>query len=276
MARSKVGSTAGEMLGNLKSRLGFAHSESDEEEYAQYSAEYDSYDSYDDYSDYGDEYAPRYGEDDDFDSPYADNIEPSMTGGFRAITTRSGRFGRPDSTPNLVSIEDVREHSKSLLNGTGSSSSRSSRFSSSRSSSSRNFVESSGPAPSSPAYNASKRESDRRSEGLNSLFESTSPRQERYTSSSVLDDTRGLTVIKPLSYNDVEGMARALKAGDAVVMAMADTPEELFKRILDFSFGVASALEAGVDCVEPKVYVIAANPQLTQSEKDRLKAQGVL
>lgn len=267
MARGKAGSTAGEMLGNLKSRLGFAHNEDEDEEFARYDADFDEYDDFD-----GD-YSERFDEDIE---AYADEPAPGATGGFRAISTRSGRFGRPDSTPNLVSIEDVREHSKSLMGSGSSSASRSSRYSSRRSAPGRNMVEGSGPAPSSPAYTAAQREAGLRSEGLNSLFESTSGRKDRYASASALDGSRGLTVIKPYAYDDVEGVARALKAGDAVVLAMADTPAELFKRILDFSFGVASALEANVECLSPKVYAIACGSALTEDEKGRLRTQGVL
>lgn len=271
MARSKSGSTAGQMLGNLKSRLGFAHNENEDEEFAHYDADFDDYDDFD-----GD-YRPAY---DDGYGDYAVEPMPEGTGAFRAVTTRSGRFGRPDSTPNLVSIEDVREHSKTLTGSSRSSYDQGrrpeSRFSARRSSSPRNLVEASGPAPSSPAYTAAQREAGLRSEGLNSLFESTSPRQERLSGSPASGASRGLTVVKPRDYNDVEGVARALKAGDAVVLAMADTPDELFKRILDFSFGVASALDAAVDSPASRVYAITCGAALTEDEKSRLRTQGVL
>lgn len=274
MARSKSGSTAGEMLSNLKSRLGFAHNESEDEEFAHYDADFDDYDDFD-----GD-YRPGYDEGYSGYEDYAADPLPEGTGGFRAATTRSGRFGRPDSTPNLVSIEDVREHSKTLMGSSRGSYEQAhrpeNRFSARRSSSPRNLVEASGPAPSSPAYTAAQREAGLRSEGLNSLFESTSPRQERLSSSTALGGTRGLTVVKPRDYNDVEGVARALKAGDAVVLVMADTPDELFKRILDFSFGVASALDASVDSPASRVYAITCRGALTEDEKNRLRTQGVL
>ena len=84
------------------------------------------------------------------------------------------------------------------------------------------------------------------------------------------------TVVRPTSYNDVERVSRALKAGDAVVLAMRATPDDLSKRVLDFSFGVASALDASVECPAPKVFAIARGIGLTDAEKRSLTSQGVL
>ena len=75
---------------------------------------------------------------------------------------------------------------------------------------------------------------------------------------------------------DVERVARAVKSGDVVVLAMRNTPDDLSKRLLDFSFGVASALDANVECPGQKVFAIAKGNALTEDEKRRLRAQGVL
>lgn len=88
--------------------------------------------------------------------------------------------------------------------------------------------------------------------------------------------TRSITVLKPASYGEVERIAKALKAGDAVVLALRNTPDNLAKRILDFSFGVSSALDASVDCVADKVFVITRGAALTDAEKTGLRNQGVL
>lgn len=88
--------------------------------------------------------------------------------------------------------------------------------------------------------------------------------------------TRALTVLKPASYGEVERIAKALKAGDAVVLALRNTPDNLSKRILDFSFGVSSALDASVDCVADKVFVISRGAPLTDAERMSLRGQGVL
>ena len=53
-------------------------------------------------------------------------------------------------------------------------------------------------------------------------------------------------------------------------------PKCLSKRILDFSFGVSSALDASVDCVADKVFVISRGAALTDAERMSLRGQGVL
>ena len=87
---------------------------------------------------------------------------------------------------------------------------------------------------------------------------------------------RSCTVLKPASYGEVERIARALKGGDAVVLALRNTPETLTKRILDFSFGVSSALDAGVECIGDKVFAITRGGALSDAEKTALRNQGVL
>lgn len=87
---------------------------------------------------------------------------------------------------------------------------------------------------------------------------------------------RQLSIIAPMSYGDVEGVARALKAGDVVVLVLNRTPDALSKRVLDFSFGVASALDASVDSLAGKVFSITRDHGLTPSERTELRNQGVL
>ena len=87
---------------------------------------------------------------------------------------------------------------------------------------------------------------------------------------------RSCTVLKPASYGEVERIARALKGGDAVILALRNTPDSLSKRILDFSFGVSSALDAGVECIGDKVFAITKGDALTDAEKLALRNQGVL
>ncbi|MEG0217316.1 MAG: cell division protein SepF, partial [Raoultibacter sp.] len=60
----------------------------------------------------------------------------------------------------------------------------------------------------------------------------------------VYNPQRSLRVIKPVSYDEVQDVAKTLKAGDVVVLQLHNTPSQLSKRILDFAFGVSSALEA--------------------------------
>lgn len=249
--------SAADMLGGLKSRLGFGHKD---EEF------YDDYDKADD--DYDDGF-------DDYGSSYGD--EPA-SGAYRPATARTSRssrstsrFGHGDSAAsNLVSSDDVKEYTRvpdRLQRDPLDDSRRPSRQS----------------FNSEPANAASSHSS--RSEGYDSLFEPTETPTftpydpyEAYSSStpSSYATTRPLTVIKPVVYGDVERVARAVKSGDVVVLVMRNTPDDLSKRILDFSFGVASALDANVECPGEKVFAIARGKALTEDEKTRLRNQGAL
>ena len=169
------------------------------------------------------------------------------------------------------------------------------------------------PAPSSPAHTAARRE---RSEGLNSLFESSTPDSsvgssyemagqekdsfgsfgkggsasqstqktdsfdpyEAYAGSGAPahSPSRSISVLKPANYGEVERVAKILKAGDAVVLSLRNTPDPLSKRILDFAFGVSSALDASVECISDKVFAITRVTALTEAERLALRNQGVL
>lgn len=94
--------------------------------------------------------------------------------------------------------------------------------------------------------------------------------------SSTHKPSRAVVVITPIAYSEVESVARSLKAGDAVVLSLRNTPNQLAKRILDFSFGVASALDASVDCVADKVFAVTRTMPLTDAECMKLRGQGVM
>ncbi len=273
------------MFGDLKSRLGFG-SKNQEPAYDDYYDE--AYDDYaDDYGDGYDDYA-----DDDYEA-YAPRSERASADPYR-VTPRNRT-----TSPRLVSIEDVRanaranaaydrEASRQPLSG-----GRSSSFDNGRT-----MVDSSLPPQMTPEGTAAEAAAAtrRRSEGLDSLFSPTtepaepaaapaaSPARSTYDSyeayanprSAGYSVSRGVKVIKPMSYGDVEGVARALKAGDVVVLALGNTPDALSKRILDFSFGVASALDATVDAVADKVFAITKGGELTDAERIGLRNQGVL
>jgi len=87
---------------------------------------------------------------------------------------------------------------------------------------------------------------------------------------------RQLVVIRPSTYADAEQVSNAMRAGSAVVIDLTQVRAELAKRILDFSFGVAAALEAQVAPLANRVYVITSNYELTDNERELLVARGVL
>ena len=250
--------SAADMLGGLKSRLGFGHK--DEEFYD------------DDY-----EYDDAFNGDDDFDVFDDDFANDSAVGGYRPATSRTSRssrtsrFGHGDSAAsNLVSNDDVREYTRAPRD----SYERSYEPAPERRTTRQPFDAGSLPTTA-PA----------RSEGYDNLFEPTDTPTftpydpyEAYSSAAPTSyaAARPLTVIKPVVYGDVERVARAVKTGDVVVLVMRNTPDDLSKRILDFSFGVASALDASVECPGEKVFAIARGNALTEDEKTRLRNQGAL
>lgn len=87
---------------------------------------------------------------------------------------------------------------------------------------------------------------------------------------------RVVTIIKPETYADAERIAKVLKSGDVAVLSLRNTQEALGKRILDFSFGVACALDAQVECVSGHVFAITRGAALSDAEMSRLKAQGLM
>ena len=88
--------------------------------------------------------------------------------------------------------------------------------------------------------------------------------------------TRILTVIAPESYAEAERLVKILKSGDVAVLSLRKTPDALGKRILDFSFGVACAFDARVECISGHVYAITRGVGLTEGERGRLRDQGLM
>lgn len=263
------------MFGDIKSKLGFGRKD-DYEEY------YDDYEEYDeeDYGEYG------------YDESYERSSSSSRYDPYSSVTTREvgGRSAGRSSMPRLVSIDDVRARTQvpSLSDRDGGVSGRRT----SGSNSFRTMVDSSLPPQMTPegtaaASAAATAAHTARSEGLNSLFEpTTSSQNERPSAGSSrpafgaaaaarTTPSRTLKVIKPMAYNDAEAIATALKLGDAVVLCLTGTPDALAKRILDFSFGVASALDANVESVGNKVFALTRINELSEGERSYLRSQGL-
>lgn len=88
--------------------------------------------------------------------------------------------------------------------------------------------------------------------------------------------SREITLLQPIAYDDVASVARSVRLGNIVVLSLRSTDSALAKRVLDFSFGVASALDAKVDCVADKTFVIVQGRDLSLEERHRLQKQGIL
>ncbi len=260
------------MLGGIKARLGFGDGQADyDDEY--YGDEYDE--GYDDYSEY-DDYASA--EDD----------------GYLSSTSRPTT--RVSTTPRLVSYEDVRANTtvpqslnRDPLPPRHVTSAADSRVTLRGSGSGRTMVDSTLPPQMTPEGTAAEAAAAPRrrgaDSGVNALFSSTTPDAGRPAadsagrSSSIFgapSSGRKMIVISPVSYADAEEVAKGLKVGNAVVLVLRNTAPDLAKRVLDFAFGAAAALDASVDVVSEKVFALTRLQDLTESERDSLRAQGLL
>jgi cell division inhibitor SepF len=82
---------------------------------------------------------------------------------------------------------------------------------------------------------------------------------------------RRIEYVRPMTYADAEQVAQDSKRGVIVVLDLRTTRPELAKRILDFSFGVASALDGQVDRHMDRVYVFTCNGALTDEERAAIR-----
>ncbi len=217
--------------------------------------------------------------------------------------------------PRLVSIEDVRANTQSSSGASRDASPRHASAEATSRSFGRTMVDSSLPPQMTPEGTAavSAAASRRRSEGLDSLFTPTTdsadareetPRSEIARSSAqaayaatvqaanasaaqaasqaskpvapAYTGRRTLRVLKPGAYAEAENVAKALKGGDVVILVLSETPADLVKRILDFSFGAAAVLDASVECVADHIFAIATVSGLSEVERMTLRNQGVL
>lgn len=295
----------GGVLGGIKSKLGFSNNASEAYE--------DTY--YDENQDYVDEFDGEYNDGfDDYDDnrgySYRDNYAPAARGGYDNYSQRSygsynDDFGSISSRParssvnsvssNLVSMEDVRARTQvpETLMRDPLDRSRTSlqndadygRFSpSQRSYAATNTFSSTASAKPAASASSIMPATSSAAPGLQPLPNvSSSPRKsfDPYDAFSGNGETkhtpaRSLTVLKPISYGEVELIARNLRAGDVVVLSLKNTSDDLAKRILDFSFGAASMVDARVECVAEKVFAINSGAALSREEKVKLAAQGAL
>lgn len=252
-------SERGGVLDSIKAKLGFADADQGYDGKKD-DAFYDDADdfSFDEYKDYG----PDYREGDMDPDPYAPVTTPP------ASSPRARAQQRSKAASNLVSIDDVRAHTQVPESLTRD------------------------PLPPRRVTRPARAEQGdfaAAADRADSLSGSYAPAPsasgdgaydpyDAYAGSGASEHmpTRALTVIKPASYGDVSTVAKVLRAGDAVVLSLRATPDSLAKRVLDFSFGVSSALDARVDCVADKVFVIARGAGLSDSERASLRSQGVL
>ena len=87
---------------------------------------------------------------------------------------------------------------------------------------------------------------------------------------------RETIVVVPQAYAEAEQVAVNLRNKNAVVLVLSRTRPELAKRILDFSFGAAAAVEGQVTSIGERVYALTCDYALTETELELLHAKGTI
>lgn len=252
------------LLGGMKDRLGFGGKPEwadDEAEYYEDDVMYD--DEYDDYGDTGID-DRRGGTSRRNEVISFDSYNPSN---FEHVTLSSDRKPRVASYDSLDSSARARGYSSSR--SSSSSYGRNIGTSASRRDSSRSVGEPTWSAPQDPPFldsPAPARQSRDPYASLGSDF------------LKIKGDPAGrLEIVCPKAYADIEKVANAAKAGKIVILNVVDTKASLAKRILDFSFGVASALNLNVGKAAERVFVISKSSEpLSDEDREYLIAQDVL
>lgn len=84
-------------------------------------------------------------------------------------------------------------------------------------------------------------------------------------------------VLKPRSYADAEKVVRRVMTGQPVILALATTNIEAAKRVLDFSYGLATGIGGSVEEVADRSFVVLpAGAKLGRSYLDKLISDGTL
>mgnify|MGYP004576515771 FL=1 len=236
---------------NMKSKLGFGgQPEWQEEPYQPYDeAPYDDYGNGQPLDD-GYDVAPANNDLLSFDSYNPDN--------FAHVNLNSDREIKVASMGDSDDAYFSSHRSSGYGSNIGTSASRSSNVRSFNSASSSSRSSSSWDSPESPAFR-----------GAADFVNSISSRRN--------NPAEHLAIVKAYSYGDAEDVGTSLREGKVVVLVLTNTRPELAKRILDFSFGAASVLNATVDKLAEKVFVISRGAKsLMDAETDYLHEQGVL
>ena len=269
-------------LDNIKDRLGIGGGEEEGFDEELYGEDYDAYaDNYDEFGSYDDNEYDRTSSSDD--SAYG-------TVTTRTRRERAGSPARRSTThPQLVSMDDLRNSTRipDSLNRDPLPARRPNGFSRNSVGHASDYALSGSENDPIPSAGSSRSESSFRSSasrGFDGGAGASAGGEGGYDPYRVYEagaatshrPTRSVSVISPVAYNEVENVARMLRAGDAVVLSLRNTPSQLSKRILDFSFGVASALDATVDCIADKVFAITRVSGLDEDELARLRSQGVI
>jgi cell division inhibitor SepF len=83
-------------------------------------------------------------------------------------------------------------------------------------------------------------------------------------------------VVEPNGFNDAQEVGDRLKAGQPVILNLQGLDRALQRRLVDFSSGLAYALNGQMSKAAEQVFLLApANVEVSQEEKARLRTRGL-
>jgi cell division inhibitor SepF len=83
-------------------------------------------------------------------------------------------------------------------------------------------------------------------------------------------------VVEPNGFNDAQEVGDRLKAGQPVILNLQGLDRGLQRRLVDFSSGLAYALNGSMQKAADQVFLLApANVEVSQEEKARLRTRGL-
>jgi cell division inhibitor SepF len=83
-------------------------------------------------------------------------------------------------------------------------------------------------------------------------------------------------VMDPKGFNDAQEVGDRLKAGQPVILNLQGVERDLQRRLIDFSSGLAYALNGTMSKAADQVFLLTpSNVEVSEEEKERLQARGL-
>jgi cell division inhibitor SepF len=83
-------------------------------------------------------------------------------------------------------------------------------------------------------------------------------------------------VMEPKGFNDAQEVGDRLKNGQPVILNLQGVDRDLQRRLIDFSSGLAYALNGTMSKAADQVFLLTpSNVEVSEEEKERLQARGL-
>jgi cell division inhibitor SepF len=83
-------------------------------------------------------------------------------------------------------------------------------------------------------------------------------------------------VMEPKGFNDAQEVGDRLKSGQPVILNLQGVERDLQRRLIDFSSGLAYALNGTMSKAADQVFLLTpSNVEVSEEEKERLQARGL-